>query len=371
MIVVRGASNFNRCFYTEDTDWDDIASPEEGPSLQTHVTRHLMADTSGTRHSVAETKSSGTRRRAADTADLRPSGADFGSPGEEDARELFDEFTASEQPIKNMEIRNVVKNLRQVKSNSTESLVNSDSTREEKLSPNFTNSKIDELNNVILTTNAVPELTYNLNAFEGLISEKHNRISRALRSALDPADGSDEKTVLTEDQAWMLTLLHTVNDTRDVTAGNSSVSSSEEFMEQCKDTIVKIDVMPFVDCQSRNMSQQLETSFRVNETDEYYIIFMSDNSIEENVIKYYLELNQVLYNISSSTESCSNATDCWFPLRFMGNEVVVVEMNEPEESGPLKDLHSYELHVVCQPRVVVYMIFILLVPFVILLFAFQ
>ena len=88
------------------------------------------------------------------------------------------------------------------------------------------------------------------------------------------------------------------------------------------------------------------------------------------MINLYLEVDRVMYDVSENKEICSNSTECSFELKFLGRESVVVEMKDPEMS-PLTDLDSFEMEAVCKPRVAVYMVFILLVPFIILLFAFQ
>ena len=190
----------------------------------------------------------------------------------------------------------------------------------------------------------------------------------------DDIDASDEVRLKEAEEMRKLGLLHTVNDTRDVSAGNSSISSSEEFMEQCTSTILHVDIKSLVDCQQQQVDKDPKNwHFRINETDDYFFIFMSDNSLEENVVKYYLEVERVMYNISDNKDACTNSTECVFPIKFLSSESVVVELVDPDEQSaqPLTNLQNYEMQAVCQPRVAVYMVFILMVPFIILMFAFQ
>ncbi|XP_068218288.1 uncharacterized protein [Palaemon carinicauda] len=186
-------------------------------------------------------------------------------------------------------------------------------------------------------------------------------------AATDPQYTNSGSTV--EDK---LDMLHKFNDTLDVTSGNSSISSSEEFLEQCKDTVLTVDLTPYLDWQDRVLNLNSDNpdawSFPVNSTDYYYFIFTSDNSIEINKIGFHLQLERATYDVSSAIETCRNSSECVFPLAFTQTESVVVEI--PAE-GALSELHSFEVTTTCQPRVPVYMVFILLVPFIILIFAFQ
>ncbi|KAK8721222.1 hypothetical protein OTU49_017501, partial [Cherax quadricarinatus] len=166
--------------------------------------------------------------------------------------------------------------------------------------------------------------------------------------------------------------LHKFNDTLDVVTGNSSFSSSEEFLQQCRDAILTVDLSPYIDWEMRisnmNTTNHDFWRFNVNTSDYYYFIFTSDNSIELNHLGFNLELERAIYDVSSPLETCRNSTECVFSLAFTQTEAVVVEV--PAEEN-LLELHSYEVTTTCQPRVPVYMVFILLVPFIILIFAFQ
>ncbi|XP_037803324.1 uncharacterized protein LOC119597771 [Penaeus monodon] len=197
-------------------------------------------------------------------------------------------------------------------------------------------------------------------------SRRSRLVERVRRSS--PAFDDNREITLSE----KLEILHRLNDTVDITSGNSSFSSSEEFLEQCKDTILTVDLSPFVDCRDRmdsmNLGSDGQWTFRINKTDYYYFIFTSDNSIELNLLDFNLDLQRAMYDVSSPLDTCRNATECVFPLAFTQEEAVVVEVPAQER---LQELHSFEVTTTCQPRVPVYMVFILLVPFIILLFAFQ
>lgn len=169
-----------------------------------------------------------------------------------------------------------------------------------------------------------------------------------------------------------LDMLHRFNDTLEVTTGNSSFSSSEEFLEQCKDSILVVDLEPSLDWEWRlntnNIKPRNSWTIPVDSSDYYFFIFTSDNSIELNYLGFQLDMHRSTYDITSPLETCRNSTECIFPLAFTQTESVVVEVPAGEQ---LDELHSFEVTTACQPRVPVYMVFILLVPFIILLFAFQ
>lgn len=169
-----------------------------------------------------------------------------------------------------------------------------------------------------------------------------------------------------------LDMLHHFNDTMTVTTGNSSFSSSEEFLEQCRDSILVQELKPSLDWEWRlnteNVEQKNSWLIQVNSTDYYYFIFTSDNSIELNYLGFLLDLQRTSYDISDPLQDCRNASECVFPLSFTQTQSVVVEVPGGEQ---LEELHSFEVTTACQPRVPVYMVFIMLVPFIILLFAFQ
>ncbi|XP_063600859.1 uncharacterized protein LOC134776999 isoform X2 [Penaeus indicus] len=196
---------------------------------------------------------------------------------------------------------------------------------------------------------------------------RRSRLGERVRRNSPAFDDNREMTLLEK-----LEILHRLNDTVDITSGNSSFSSSEEFLEQCKDTILTVDLSPFVDCRARmddaNQGSDGQWTFKINKTDYYYFIFTSDNSIELNLLDFNLDLQRAIYDVSSPLDTCRNATECVFPLAFTQEEAVVVEVPAQER---LQELHSFEVTTTCQPRVPVYMVFILLVPFIILLFAFQ
>lgn len=376
VIVVQGEKNFKSCFYKEDESLSEILE-NRMKNKGTHPERK--------------------RRKGVDTTTVRSnlknalpiSPIDVLEEAEEDAREIFDVRDGSVAPIDDVNTwvnidatpnevdAAVIKHVQD-----PASLAQKSGDRQ----PNFKNKAKSDINSsssmrqpeTYNGASNISEITKGVQPIDSktydntVNSSKLLRVVRSIESKHEPQDDSDEKRKAEDEIAKKYFKLHSINDTRDVTAGNSSVSSSEEFMEHCVSTIVTADINVMVDCQAHDVSNGPLWSYRINETADYYFIFLSDNSLEENVMKYYLRLDRVMYNISDNKDTCSNSTECSFPLHFFGGEAVVVEMtgrNLTEEA--LTDLNPYEMQAICQPRVAVYMIFILLVPFIILLFAFQ
>ncbi|XP_063849270.1 uncharacterized protein LOC135093692 [Scylla paramamosain] len=203
----------------------------------------------------------------------------------------------------------------------------------------------------------------------------HGRSRRSAAQASPPpvlpdlSPSSPPPTPLSDSK---LDMLHRFNDTLTVTTGNSSFSSSEEFLEQCRDSILVVELPPSLDWEWRLTTDNIGPSnswhIPVDSSDYYYFIFTSDNSIELNHLGFVLDLQRTTYDVTDHLEACRNASECIFPLAFTQTESVVVEVPAGEQ---LDELHSFEVTTACQPRVPVYMVFILLVPFIILLFAFQ
>lgn len=60
----------------------------------------------------------------------------------------------------------------------------------------------------------------------------------------------------------------------------------------------------------------------------YYYIFYSDNDFVQNDIHAVFDIYKptYLYSNISETKGCINTTDCSFPIQFLSDEVVIVEV---------------------------------------------
>ncbi|XP_047480885.1 uncharacterized protein LOC125033435 isoform X2 [Penaeus chinensis] len=155
-----------------------------------------------------------------------------------------------------------------------------------------------------------------------------------------PNDGSDEENV-------------------------SSYSSSEEALASCDGVIMSLPLVSYRGCNIR-WTEINKFTYDIPVTGTYYFVFSSENEINENKLFFNITFERMIYDTTRSATVCENKTECLVPLSFWSNDRAVVEV--PEEST--WD-HSYVMDTTCEPRVAVYLTFILLVPFVILLCAFQ
>lgn len=60
----------------------------------------------------------------------------------------------------------------------------------------------------------------------------------------------------------------------------------------------------------------------------YYYIFYSDNDLVKNDINAIFDIKKPTYQYSnlSESKSCTNKTECSFPIKFFSNEIVILEV---------------------------------------------
>lgn len=145
----------------------------------------------------------------------------------------------------------------------------------------------------------------------------------------------------------------------------SSYSSSEEALASCEGVILTLPLVSYRKCHFHTMSLN-KIIYDIPITGTYYFVFSSDNEIYVNDLFFNLTMDRVVYNINSTEQMCSNATDCSLPLSFWSDEQTVVEV--PQES---QWDNSYILDTKCEPRVYVYLTLLLLVPLFIMCCAFH
>ncbi|XP_018010242.1 uncharacterized protein LOC108667700 [Hyalella azteca] len=422
IIVVRGEKNLKKCFYEEVKDWDDLlpdktqhgkpakVTPEQAVNGDDHVKvnpKFPPSDTSKAKPPVEPALPIGISDVVSDDDD------------EADAREIFDEeklggtlydndetwvLDHSGRKVEATTIRLLdvsppytfstrrttsVEKISSVRADEPEVASPSESSTTRQSTPvaqtdirsstvsvsfNSSNSEKHEQSMPLNISNKkVEEEEHIIDDFDD--GDATVRLLRSVRAVTSSGEHSRTSDAIDElDEKAKLELLHSVVDTVDVTAGNSSHSSSEEFMAKCTDTIIYADIQRTFNCSSKDLSVNPKWRFKINSTDDYYFIFLSDNSIEMNLMKYYLQVSRVMYKVSDYEDFCNSTSECAFPLSFLGSEAVVIEMAEPDYSSSeevFSSVKKFEVQAVCQPRVAVYLIFILMVPFIILLFAFQ
>lgn len=144
----------------------------------------------------------------------------------------------------------------------------------------------------------------------------------------------------------------------------SSFSSSEEALASCEGVIINLQLVPYRMCNYQSLDLN-KISYDIPITGTYYFVFSSDNEIYINDIYFNVTMERVVYNVTKREEMCTNTTDCLMPLSFWSNDQTVVEV-PPEATWD----HSYVMDVKCEPRVYVYLSFLLLVPLLIMCCAF-
>ncbi|XP_059475650.1 uncharacterized protein LOC132196789 isoform X2 [Neocloeon triangulifer] len=165
----------------------------------------------------------------------------------------------------------------------------------------------------------------------------------------------------------------------------SSFSSSEETLMQCEGLLVYMPLDSSSECSApgsaATMSHTNTYSYTAPTSGYYFFVFNSENEIQENLISVEFSLARTTYNTSMRVAQCDNTTTCAFPLDFFSSEKVVLEVPvAPGKEGPSNSSadslakhwnEEYLIVSTCEPRTSLYLVFMLLVPILILTFAFQ
>nr|XP_045613114.1 uncharacterized protein LOC123767468 isoform X1 [Procambarus clarkii] len=145
----------------------------------------------------------------------------------------------------------------------------------------------------------------------------------------------------------------------------SSFSSSEEALASCEGVIMALPLVAYRSCSYR-WTETNKVVYDIPITGTYYFVFSSDNEISANNLFFNVTLERVEYDTRESQRVCTNTTDCLVPLAFWSNEETLVTVAQEDRWD-----RSYMLDTTCNPRVPVYLTFLLLAPLLILFCAFQ
>ncbi|XP_061397180.1 uncharacterized protein LOC133332826 [Musca vetustissima] len=155
---------------------------------------------------------------------------------------------------------------------------------------------------------------------------------------------------------------------------SNSVSSFETGLLECFKTnkLSFGDFPPIAECTNphflENGSHRMLSIHEIDADGYYYYIFYSDNDLVRNDIHAIFDIYKptFLYSNNSDSQVCINATSCSFPLRFLSDEIVVVEV--PTRDGiEHSDDDITNLISTCHPRTEIYAIFPILVLIIILI----
>ncbi|KAG7202886.1 hypothetical protein KM043_010034 [Ampulex compressa] len=156
----------------------------------------------------------------------------------------------------------------------------------------------------------------------------------------------------------------------------SSFSSSEERLLECKGLILNLPLTPHRHCTPKHEKKHSVASFantityRVPINGYYFFVFNSENEVEANYVRVQFDLLKTVYNISNPVHACKNSTsECSLPFKMFSNERTVLEL--PLSGNDSQWNEEYVVVSTCEPRTMVYMICIIMVPLLILVFAFH
>lgn len=155
----------------------------------------------------------------------------------------------------------------------------------------------------------------------------------------------------------------------------SSASSFENSLLTCYDGQILLaeSFLPSPACTSVHVLEKhgtMETVHEVTADGYYYYIFYSDNDYVQNDIHAVFNIHKPTYQYAKHTRACYNNTECTFPITFLSDEIVIVEV--PTRDGIEQEDDDVTFLVsTCHPRMSVYVIFPIAVLFLILGCAFM
>ncbi|XP_014478804.1 PREDICTED: uncharacterized protein LOC106746578 [Dinoponera quadriceps] len=156
----------------------------------------------------------------------------------------------------------------------------------------------------------------------------------------------------------------------------SSFSSSEERLLECKGLILNLPLTPHRQCTPKHESRHVTASFantvtyKVPLNGYYFFVFNSENEIQPNYVRVQFDLLKTVYNTSNPVYSCKNSTkECSLPFNIFSNERTILEV--PLSGNDSQWNEEYMVVSMCVPRTTIYFICVVMVPLLILCFAFQ
>ena len=90
---------------------------------------------------------------------------------------------------------------------------------------------------------------------------------------------------------------------------------------------------------------------------------------DTNSVSSHFSLLQKVFDTANATDSCRNTTECYFPLRFISSQRIVVALSTHSDENV--DLTStFSIQSQCIARTPIYLAFGLSLPFVLIFCAF-
>lgn len=102
----------------------------------------------------------------------------------------------------------------------------------------------------------------------------------------------------------------------------------------------------------------------------YFFVFNSENEVQPNYVRVKFDLLKTVYNTSNSVHACKNSTkECSLPFTIFSSERTILEL--PLSGNDSQWNEEYIVVSTCEPRTTVYIICVIMVPLLILCFAFH
>ncbi|XP_067621761.1 uncharacterized protein [Eurosta solidaginis] len=149
-----------------------------------------------------------------------------------------------------------------------------------------------------------------------------------------------------------------------ITDESNSVSSFETGLFNCYNGAILLaeGFPPSPKCVNahflENGSHRMLSKHEITEDGYYYYIFYSDNDLVRNDIHAIFDIYKPTFQYSNFSDAlgCVNATNCTFPIGFLSDEIVVVEIPTRDGIEHEEDDITYLIST-CHPRTEVYAIF--------------
>lgn len=110
--------------------------------------------------------------------------------------------------------------------------------------------------------------------------------------------------------------------------------------------------------------------FRVPANGYYFFVFSSENEVQTNYLRIKFNLKKTVYNVSNPVELCTNNTEtCAVNLSFFSSEKLVMELPVKENDTLWNEEFIVESE--CEPRTAIYAVCVIIVPVIVILFAFS
>ncbi|KAI4466671.1 hypothetical protein MML48_2g00018005 [Holotrichia oblita] len=199
------------------------------------------------------------------------------------------------------------------------------------------------------------------------LNEPDDENDLALEEGFNPDEIADDRGTINET---------TLND-KSNSEFWSSFSSSEEALLNCAGLILNLPLTPHRKCSNDSSPHEIEEAYLANTVTYkvpingyYFFVYNSENEVQTNYIRIRFNLHKKVYNVSNPVSTCTNSTEtCALNLNFWSDEKVVMELPVNEN----EDLWNKEYVVIsqCEPRTAIYIIFVVSIPILIMIFAFQ